>query len=86
MVAEQQLQRWRPGASISSSRFAPAEVHVLLIVRNRQIERRNIGVHQQVMMARILAVDAGWYDAETFEPEHDRDGTRDPAPSAGEMM
>src|SRR5262252_10405342 len=51
--------------------LAGAEVQMLEIVRNRLSKRRQVGVHQQMMMPRIRLVEAGGRDAHVQQTESD---------------
>ena len=52
--------------------LAGAEMQVVEVARDRLVERRQVGVDQQVMMAGVLAVRAGGRDAHVAQAEIDR--------------
>ncbi len=54
-----------------------AEVHVVRVGRDRQVERRRVGVDQQVMVAGVLHRDAGGRDAHAAQAEAHGHGARD---------
>ena len=70
LVAHQKLKRVLAGFE-RDLRFAlaAAEMKMIEVVGDRLIERRQLGVDQEVMMARVLAVCAGRSEAHILQPE-----------------
>ena len=85
MVAEQHLQRMPARRERELHlRLAAAEMPMLLVIRDRQAEiRRQRGIDEQMMVARIVAIDAGRRHADTLQTEHDANGARDASAVGG---
>jgi len=72
LVPQQQLQRVRSRLERDLGLgLAGAEVEVIEVVGNRLVERRQLGVDQQVVMSRIGAIRAGGRDAHFAQAESD---------------
>src|SRR5689334_1868199 len=53
-----------------------AEMQVVFVVRDRLIQRGQLGIDKQMVMSRVRLVDASGGDAHLFESEPDREGGR----------
>jgi hypothetical protein len=72
-VAKQKLKGMPPGREVHRGfRLPGAEVEMVEVVRDRQVERRQLGVDQEVVVAGIGLVDAGGGHANIGEPEANR--------------
>jgi len=70
LVPQQQLQRVRSRLERDLGLgLAGAEVEVIEVVGDRLVERRQLGVDQQVVMSRIGAIRAGGGDAHFAQAE-----------------
>ena len=70
LVADEQLQRMqaRPERDLGLG-LAGAEVQVIEVVGNGLVERRQLGIDQQMVMARILALGPGRRNAHIAQAE-----------------
>jgi hypothetical protein len=72
-VREQQLQRvlarWKRNFRLG---LAGAEVQVVRVVRDRLVERWKFGIDQQVVMARVWTIRAGWGNAHALQSKINR--------------
>jgi hypothetical protein len=70
LVAKQKLKGMPPGGRFTATSVClGAEVEMVEVVRDRQVERRQLGVDQEVVVAGIGLVAAGGGHANIGEPE-----------------
>ena len=75
VVAEKELKRVRPRREFQSHlRLTLSEMTIVIARGNRQIGRREFGVDDQMMMARVLFCDAGWCHPHARKTETDHQG------------